>query len=166
MRRRAGGDSLWHMQESFIHDLRVRRTEIHARWEALLRTERVNTPLANPDALVHLIDWTLDQIFAGLRHAGTRRRHDARTAAAEARPECPCGRNPLLAFFLAGEQALLETMVLLQASAGKPDPVERDEQLADLYHAIREISRREIESFCAVCQHRHDQPAAAMAHRN
>ncbi len=152
------------MHESFLHDLRVRRREIHIRWEALLRTERVNTPLANPDALVHLIDWTLDQVFAELRHACNQPRHEVRPAVAEARPECSCGRNPLLAFFLAGEQALLESLVLLQASASKLDPVERDEELAELYRVIREISRREIESFCAVCQHRHE-PQAAAVHR-
>lgn len=160
MRRRGRVASVGIMHESFLHDLRARRPEIHARWEALLRTERVNTPLANPDALVHLIDWTLDQIFTGLRQNGGRRRHESRLAGAEARPECPCGRNPLLAFFLAGEQALLETLVLLQASASRLDPAERDEELAELYHVIRGISRREIESFCSVCQYQHDSHTA------
>jgi hypothetical protein len=159
MRPETFGVNLGIMHESFLHDLRARRAEIHARWEALLRTERVNTPLANPDALVHLIDWTLDQILAGLRHTGAKRRHEARPVAAEPRPECLCGRNPLLAFFVAGEQALLETLVLLQASASKLDPAERDDELAELYRVIRGISRREIESFCAVCQHRHDHHA-------
>jgi hypothetical protein len=152
------------MHESFLHDLRARRSEIHTRWEALLRTERVNTPLANPDALVHLIEWTLDQIFAGLRHPPAGRPLDLQAVTAEARPMCPCGRNPLLAFFVAGEQALLEALVLMQASTTRLDPVDRDEELAELYHVIRDISRREIESFCAVCQHRNEAPVQMHAH--
>lgn len=162
----AGYGNLHAMHESFLHDLRARRSELNARWEALLRTERVTTPLANPDALVHLIDWTLDQIFASLRSSTARRRSEPKLAAMDVRPDCPCGRNPLLAFFLAGEQALLETMVLLQASTNKLQPTERDVELAELHHAIREVSRREIESFCSVCQHRTEGHAHSHAHQH
>lgn len=147
------------MHESLLHGLRAQRPEIHARWEALLRTERVNTPLANPDALVHLIEWTLDQIFAEVRPAAAWRR-----LGPVARSECPCGRNPLLAFFLAGEQALLEALVLRQAADGQLDPAERDTELAELQHSIREIARREVEAFCAVCLHRHEALAHQPAH--
>ena len=151
------------MQEELLQGLDAQRRRIHARWEALLRTERVNTPLAYPDSLVHLIEWTLDQVFTALRAPNSRRRAERAHIHAAARPDCPCGRNPLLAFFLAGEQALLEALVLEQASRLSIDPVERDTALAELYHAIRGIARREIEAFCSVCQHRHHEPCETHA---
>jgi hypothetical protein len=145
------------MQESLLNSLCAQRSAIHARWDVLLRTERVTSPLAYPDALVHLIEWALDQIFAGLRDPATRRKADHAGGRAAARPECPCGRNPLLAFFLAGEQALLEALVLEQAAHLPIDPNERDTALNQLYYVIRAIARREVDAFCSVCQHRSDQ---------
>lgn len=143
------------MQDDFIRALRDRRKEIRARWEALLRIERVNTPLANPDALVFMIDWTCDEIFAALSHAHARRR-PARGVDPRSRGECPCGRNPLLIYFAAGEQAMEEALILEQASRPGLPPAERDAEFEELQLTLREISRREIESFCAVCQYRTD----------
>jgi hypothetical protein len=54
------------MQESLMQPLRALRFQTRVRWEALLRTERTSSPLANPDSLVHLLDWTLDEIFHAL----------------------------------------------------------------------------------------------------
>jgi hypothetical protein len=155
------------MQESLLSALRGRRAEIHARWEALLRIERVNTPLANPDALVFMIDWTCDELFAALSRPMARKRSGARPAeATPSRPECPCGRNPLLIYFAAAEQALEEALILEQARQPALDPAERDAAFAELKSAVLEIARREIESFCSVCQYRaealacnHDLPA-------
>ncbi len=143
------------MQEDLIRALRDRRGDLRARWETLLRIERVNTPLANPDALVFMIDWTCDELFAALSHPAARRR-TGRAQETAARPECPCGRNPLLTYFAAGEQAMEEALILEQASRPTLEPTERDAAFAELQLAVREIARREIESFCAVCQHRHD----------
>ncbi|HVU32781.1 MAG TPA: hypothetical protein VHE61_05065 [Opitutaceae bacterium] len=153
------------MQDDLVRALRARRAEIHARWEALLRIEKVNTPLANPDALVFMIDWTLDECFAGLRPLSLRRRNGHAPAALAPRPECPCGRNPLLAYFAAGEQAIEEALILEQASASAIDPVQRDDAFAELKLTVREIARREIEAFCAVCQFRDGHhPGAAPNH--
>lgn len=141
------------MQDELVRALRARRAEIHARWEALLRIEKVNTPLANPDALVFMIDWTLDECFATLRPPGHRRNgRGAETAATK--PDCPCGRNPLLAYFAAGEQAVEEALILEQASASNIDPVQRDAAFIELKLTVRDIAKREIEAFCAVCQFR------------
>lgn len=146
------------MQESLLNSLCAQRSAIHARWDVLLRTERVTSPLAYPDALVHLIEWALDQIFAGLRDPATRKKAEHAGGRAAARPDCPCGRNPLLAFFLAGEQALLEALVLEQAAHLPINPAERDTALNQLYYVIRAIARREVDAFCSVCQHRLAQP--------
>lgn len=132
--------------------LRALRFQTRTRWEALLRTEPTNSPLAHPDSLVHLLDWTLDEIFRALdRPAGHRR---AARLAVDYRHHCPCGRNPLLAYFAAGEQAMREALILAQSAMTNLSPVERDVGLEELNLVLAQISRQEIEAFCGVCQHR------------
>lgn len=142
------------MQDELVRALRARRAEIHARWEALLRIEKVNTPLANPDALVFMIDWTLDECFASLRPPHIRRRNGKSAESSVPKPECPCGRNPLLAYFAAGEQAIEEALILEQARASTLEPTQRDEAFTELKLTVREIARREVDAFCSVCQFR------------
>jgi hypothetical protein len=149
------------MQEELVRALRAQRAETRARWETLLRIERVNTPLANPDALVFMIDWTLDEAFNELQHPHIRRRGPRAVDGTTARASCPCGRNPLLAYFAAGEQALEETLILEQARVTPVDPVQRDTAFCELKTTVRDIARREIEAFCAVCQYRHESHACA-----
>ena len=142
------------MQLSLLDALRAQHPQIRARWTALLHVEPVSTPLANPDALVHLIEWSLQEIFRSLETPPFRR------VLERSQPEtstlCPCGRNPLLAYFGAGEQAMREALILAQVASPALDPVERDASLLELNTRLREISRREIDSFCGVCQHRED----------
>lgn len=141
------------MQDKFTRVLIAHRSQIRARWEALLRIERVNTPLANPDTLVYLFDETLEEIFARLRAVPAR--HPPVLA------EPARGNNPLVAYFVAGEQALLETLILAQADAHTLDPGERDADLADLKRVIRTIARRDIKSLEGACQPQ--KPAGAQA---
>ena len=145
------------MQESMVAALRERRPQIRVRWEGLLRVERANTPLANPDSLVHLIDWTLDEFFRSVQNLPSRRRPQR-----HAEHECPCGRNPLLAYFAAGEQALRESLILAQSAMKDLAPFARDSALADLDLALQQIARREIAAFCAVCQFRPREAAVAV----
>jgi len=142
------------MKENVIRVLSRRRHEIHQRWEALLRLERVTTPLANPDALVHMIDWTLDRVFKELRGRRATRPGPAPSSVAAVRGSCECGHNPFLAHFLAGEQALLEALVTVQKEASSPDPVHRGTEVAELYVAINAVANREVESICALCTRR------------
>lgn len=133
------------MQGGTIHALTARRAQIRKRWEAFLRIEPVASPLVNPDTLVFGIDGALRDIFAHLK------------AGADEPPapprECACGRNPLHAFYVAGEQALLESLVLVQAER-KPHlaPEERDRDFAELRHAIRHVAHREMDMFASICQ--------------
>jgi hypothetical protein len=142
------------MQPSLLRELRSQRISIRGRWSTLLRAEPVSTPLALPDALVHLIDSTLDEIFAALEQSsgGAIRRHWVNGHKA---PSCTCRRNPFLAYFIAGEQSMREGLVLAQAANAPVDPIDRDASLAALESVLREISVREIEAFCGVCQFRH-----------
>ena len=146
------------MQDHLVRSLRLASAQIRTRWEALLHAEPVTTPLAYPDALVHLIDSTLDDLF--FRLATQTFARPARLVAANFCQYCPCGRNPLLTYFTVGEQALCEALVLTQAASPSANPSERDASLEELLAAYRELARREIESFCGVCQHR----AAAERH--
>jgi hypothetical protein len=142
------------MQETLVRSLRVQLPQVRERWKALLNAEPVNTPLANPEALVHLLDWTLDEIFHGLTTLSSRRRAGRKPSGADHHAECPCGRNPLLTYFAAGEQAMREALVHAQAALPALDPLERDASLEELNLVFRHIARREIEAFCGVCQHR------------
>ena len=118
-----------------------------------MRAEPVLTPLGLPDALVHLIDTTLEEILAGL--AGPLIQTLANRGGRNDRPICLCGRNPLLAYFTAAEQALREGLVLAQAACAPLAPVERDISLVQLDTVFLHIAKREIEAFCGLCQFRH-----------
>lgn len=138
------------MQADLITALATRRPGIRDRWEALLRADRACSPLADPDALVHLIDWTLAEFERTVRGLPTRRR--ALRPPGRYNLDCPCGQNPLLVYFAAGEQALQESLVLAQADRPGLNALQRDAELQELNLALRHIARREISSFCALCQ--------------
>ena len=142
------------MQASLLRDLRSRRFSIRTRWEALLHAEPVLTPLGLPDTLVHLIDTTLEEILVTLETQARQTRARDRSARAQEAPRCPCGRNPLLAYFAAAEQATREALVLAQVALAPIDPNDRDDSLDELNAVLQRISRREIEAFCGVCQFR------------
>ena len=139
------------MSPQLLDLLRARLAPIRQRWEALLRIERVNTPLANPDALVHLIPGTIEEI---LKVAAKPQRAPLTLGEvrAERLPACECGNNPYLAFFLAGEQSLVEALVLVQTELPPARRAESD--VAELIRAIRRLGREEIDAFCDICVHR------------
>ena len=126
------------MQETFIRALEGRRAQIRTRWETFLRIEKVSTPLANPDTLVYLFDQTLNEVFHALIGPPPAR--------AVAPPLSARDTNPLYAYFVAGEQALLEALILIQAGARELDPKERDADVAHLRHIMHKIARRDIVS--------------------
>jgi hypothetical protein len=116
----------------------------------LLHVEPVNSPLANPDALTHLIPQTLEQVFTLL---GKPARAPVSVSAAKAcMPRCECSHNPYLAYFLAAEQVLVEAMVLLEAEL--PTSERRQSDVAEVMLAVRRIARLEIDTFCGACVHR------------
>ena len=142
------------MQSNLLGALRARQPELRARWAELLRVEPVNTPLAHPDALAHLIDWTLTEIFKILATGAPHHRLDDVHASTHCSSLCACGRNPLLAYFDAAGQALREALVWAQATSPDLDPIERDISLQELNRVLGHVARREIEAFCGVCQYR------------
>jgi hypothetical protein len=142
------------MQETLVHALHAQRGQIRLHWEALLRVERTTTPLAHPDSLVHLLDWAIDEVFSTLRARAQAGELRAFPPIAAHREECSCGRNPFLVFFIAGEQAMIEGLVLAQSEIPGLDAVSRDSAVSELYSVLRQLRHQEIESFCALCQYR------------
>ena len=132
------------MQGKIIKALQERRAQIRARWEALLRIEKVTTPLANPDTLVFGLDHSLDEIFAALRQPPSSSAEAAQTKAE--------GPSPWRAYFRAGEQALLESLVLLQAEMQSLDPAARDTSFGNLKTVINNLTQREIGAWAGICQ--------------
>ena len=96
----------------------------------------------------------MDEIFSALANPLARHRTAGTRCATTEHPDCPCGRNPLLAYFAAGEQAMHEALVLTQALSAPLDPIERDASFEKLNLTLQNISRREIAAFCGVCQFR------------
>jgi hypothetical protein len=142
------------MDESLLNRLRARRPAIRREWEAFLRAEPVATPLGHPDVLAHLISRTLNVLFASLGAAGSRHRSAQPCSYAAIRAICDCGRNPLLAYFIAGERALQGALSPAWVESGDLPPETRDKAAAELYLVLHDIARREVESFCSLCQQR------------
>lgn len=138
------------MDPVILESLRTRTSVIRDGWERLLRGERVSNPLANPDALIHYIPTTLKNVFGALA-TWRRRVVPAVPALALQRRVCACGYNPYLAYFVAGEQVLLETLVLVQAEAKAVTDCVAEATV--LQSVVRSIAAQEIESFCGVCTH-------------
>lgn len=134
------------MEREIVQDLRRRRKAIRERWEAFLRLERVASPLANPDTLVFGLDRSLGEIFSALLHP-----EGVEPGPAIGDEECACGRHPLRAYYRAGEQAVLEALVLAQAERA-PSPAERDREFAEVKAVVSSIARRDLEAFARVCQ--------------
>jgi hypothetical protein len=147
------------MEESLVQPLQARRAEIRSRWNDLLHVERALSPLAHPDTLVYLLDETLEKIFSGLSSAG-KKMHPAPLAPAPAWPHCDCGRNPFLRFYVAGEHAILEALVIIQAEIHMRDANARDRAVLELYAVVRRLARHDVELFCSLCQLRDDRRAA------
>ncbi len=142
------------VQDNLLNALWAQRRAICDRWENLLRAERVITPLGQPDTLVFLMDWTLDEIFGELRNPLTRRRGARIGREAAARNSCPCGQNPLLAYFVVAERVLLEALVLTQNSFPGLPVAECQMAQEEMHQVVHEVGQREIAAFCGVCQHR------------
>jgi hypothetical protein len=64
---------------------------------------------------------------------------------------CPCTRNPLLHYFVSGEQAILAIAgrVLGEAAAG---PDEEQRVLSDVQLAFHYLAQYELQIFCDLCR--------------
>ena len=148
------------MHDTILRTLQGLRPTILERWETLLRAEPVTSPLANPDSLVYLMNWTLDRFFHELRGSLARRRmtdsaHNKSACEEKLGDSCACRMNPLLAYFMTSEIAII------QAALPTLEPREREIVLSSIRITLQVVAKREIDTFCAVCQRRPDSLAAA-----
>lgn len=132
------------VEEIVVNQLEGLRPAVKSEWEKLLRTEPTLSPLGNPDTLVYLMDETISDVIKGLRAHPPR--YWQQHATALRRPlqrHCACGMNPLLNYYATGELALHA------ACAAALGP-----QLEDVLVCYHLIAQKEIDTLCAVCQHR------------
>ncbi|MDF3058773.1 MAG: hypothetical protein K0R17_2988 [Rariglobus sp.] len=137
------------MNERCLRALLARRTTLHSQWAARLRAAPVTSPLGHPDTLVHLMDRTLDQVFHELAHPSARRRQPGLPAGF-----CRCGHNPLVSYFSTATLAFQTAL----AQCADELPVTRDDA-EEVHRTLARIARREIMTFCALCQRQADHPA-------
>jgi hypothetical protein len=152
---------IWPMHEALLRALKNQRPTLLARWESLLRADPSPNALGNPDLLVLMMDWTLEEWESTLRRPNVRQRRGAGVGASAARAvDCPCGQNPLLGYFRSAETALDEALAQLTAPHAGDDihPAEwglaRDAFTAEARRALRQVADREVSTFCAVCRQR------------
>ncbi|MGA3008253.1 MAG: hypothetical protein ABSE59_10220 [Opitutaceae bacterium] len=158
------------MKRAFVDALEIRRSVIKHQWEAALRRVPVPTPLANPDTLIFMMDATLNKLFALARSRSIHQwisKHPL-TGYGVGR-NCRCGLNPFVAYFLAGESALVSISRAIRPHHGL---TENDILIseAELLFALRVLGHREINAFCEVCRvaastkenlHQHNCPSHA-----
>jgi hypothetical protein len=157
MRTIVPSETIEYMHESTLDALQQMRPSLRKRWEVLLRAEPVRSPLAAPESLVFLMDWTLNALFNALRSANARRRSKIRAGTDEIDVlacACECGLNPLLAYFMTAEKTLVEALFLADSPLPPMTAGERQACVTEIQLALHAIGRREIETFCALCQKR------------
>ena len=145
------------MNAELIRKLQDMRPQIRMRWEALLRIERLHTPLANPDTLVYMFDHTLNSVLSELPGKPVR--------SAGPKPTCQFENNPMRVYFSALEQALLEALIYAQSGPAESDPAkhaqavtERTAAATELCATLRRIARREIKALDEICQSQSPKP--------
>ncbi len=126
------------------------RPMIKTCWEVLLRAEPPRSALGNPDTLVFMMDRTLDAFFEALGSPGARRWLAKYPLLCETlETSCPCMRNPLLPYYVSGEQALLAVAAeaLPEATSKAREALLEEVRVAYHYHA-----QRELQNFCDLCR--------------
>ncbi len=102
----------------------------------------VVSALARPDTLMFGVDGVLDEVFARLRRPPAKR-------PIRRWVDHFCSRNPLRAFYAAGEQALMEMIVVAQTSRSRSLPRQRTSALEEVRQAIRSVARRDLEGLAS-----------------
>lgn len=140
------------MEKPLLSVLRRRAPGIRQRWEKLIRTWPAESPQADPDVLACMIPGSIEEVLAELGKRYRRAPVPLVAARGIPRPRFPCGLNPYVNYFKAGERALLEALVLAQYELNSD--AQRDAELAEFYCCVRKLALRETRGFCTVCNDR------------
>jgi len=140
------------MRRQFLRQLIRLRPIVKTCWEVLLRAEPPASPLGNPDTLVFMMDSTLDAFFAAL-HSRMPRRWLAHhpLLCGTLNETCPCGRNPLLTYYLTGEQAVLAIAAQALDKTAGIAAADQERLLADVQLAFHYLAQHELQVFCDLC---------------
>lgn len=122
-------------------------------WEVLLRAEPPASALGNPDTLVFMMDGTLDAFFAAVVSSGPRRwlaHHPLLCGSLD--ETCPCGRNPLLRYYVTGEQAVLAIAAKVLNNLDDTPSRAPEQLLAEVQLTFHYLAQYEIQTFCDLCR--------------
>jgi hypothetical protein len=133
------------MNDQTLVVLQARRDEIGAELIRLLRLERGNTALSRSETLAYLVGGTLDAVFSRLRRG--------RSRSSYGQPQCQCGRNPYVRYYVAARQALLGALIDIQYSRPDLAAFQRSDDIAQLDEAVCAVIGEYSEGFASLCQH-------------
>jgi hypothetical protein len=141
------------MRRHFLKALGELRPMIKTCWEVMLRAEPPASALGNPDTLVFMMDRTLDSFFTAMLSSAPRRwlaRHPLLCGALG--ETCPCGRNPLLHYFISGEEAIVA--IAAKALPEKPGvpAATREQLLTEVQLTFHYLAQHELQIFCDLCR--------------
>lgn len=141
------------MKRAFLTALQASRETIKELWRANLRKVPLHTPLANPDLLAFMMDESLDEVLPSpsrIESSRPQRADWSATSELAKQGQC-CGLNPYIAYFLAGEAALV---AVIRGIEPGPRLSENDilTSETELLFSFRVASHREINAFCEICQ--------------
>jgi hypothetical protein len=141
------------MRRPFLQTLTGLRPMIKTCWEVLLRAEPPTSALGNPDTLVFMMDQTLNAYFTALRSPTPRRwlaHHPLLCGTLN--ETCPCGRNPLLHYFVSGEEAVVAIAAKALGDQSDPPTLKEDRLLSEVQLTFHYLAQHELQVFCDLCR--------------
>ncbi|HEU5080038.1 MAG TPA: hypothetical protein VFT72_12565 [Opitutaceae bacterium] len=144
------------MKRAFLHALKRRRALITQRWRNLLEQLPTRSALGKPELLAYMIDDTLDELFEPEAYQSEDFQGCIQPATTTHKPptHCRCGVNPYIAFFLAGEAAIVSVVrELVETRQLSEHGILFAE--SELLFFLRVLAHRDINGFCEVCRLQH-----------
>ena len=124
------------------------RARLLGRWREGLRALPPSSALAAPDLLLPLMAPALARVREEAGRSLAAAGEDAAVVAAH----CPCGLNPLTAFYLTGECATFDVLWSRPDALARLPAAEREAACRALTQAWRRVAADEIALFCGACR--------------
>ena len=143
------------MKCALLSALLARKATIKEQWRSTLQSCPAHSPLAHPDLLGYLIDETIDELTLALWQERPETTSSANSGLGTGSAfSISCAYNPYVGYFLAGESALVSAIRTIAPTAELSENEILAEEI-ELLSAFRALSRREVVSFCRICQIEH-----------
>lgn len=136
------------MADSLVSRLDTLRSEIKARWTALLRAEPAAPPattvLIRPEMLVFMLDDTLARLSASLEVWAQARRSPRKALQFWAsHAGCECGLHLMLTYYVAGARSLHTALPLMFGRTRR-----------EILRCFNSLARQDMTALCDVCRQR------------